>query len=122
MWQPVEASEDEHGSFLSGNLIALDCSFLKVDLGLKAGLFLKVLMNLGYEIGSYIRCYAIRIYIRIRSTWFQKNIKSEAQLQSSMKRVHQSTTYRYKSRMNRSCKGLLVCMSHYVASDWVLLV
>ena len=78
VWQPVEASEDKHRSFLSSNLIALDCSFLKVDLGLKAGLLLNVLMNLGYAIGFYIMCYAIRIYIRIGSTWFQKNIKSKA--------------------------------------------
>ena len=102
--------------------MASDHRLMKVDIVLQASLLSKVLRNLGYAIGLYIRIYAIRFYIRTRSTWFQKYIKSEARLQSSMKRVHQSTTYGYESRMNVSCKGLPVCMSHYVASDWELLM
>ena len=113
----MEALGDDYRSFLSFGLMASDHSLMKADMVLEAGLFMTVLMNLGYAIGFYIGILVIRFYTRIRSTRFRKNIKSKARVQSSMKRVLKSTTHGYESQMNRSCKSLLVCMSHYVVSD-----
>ena len=107
--------------FLNFGLMALDHRLMKVNMVLEAD-FLKVLMNLDYAIGLYMGIYATRFYIRIRSTRFQKNIKSNARVQSSRKRVCYSTTHGCESRMNVSCKGFPVRVSHYVASDRVLLM
>ena len=85
---------------------------MTADLVLEVGVIMKVFMNLDYVIG---------FFIWIRMAWFQNSIGSKIRVQSSRKRVYNCTPHEYESRMNESCKGLPVLMSHFhVVSGQVL--